>query len=385
MNEIYLDYAATTPLVPEVLEAVIDCLKNDFGNPSSMHSLGIRAEKRIREAAIQAANLLGALPEEIFFTSGGTEANNLAVLGTAYDKKRRGMHCITSSIEHPSVIQAFSHLESQGYDVTYLPVDAKGAISLDDLKSALNDDTILVSIMHVNNEIGSIQAIQEIGTLIKSKKVKPVFHVDAIQSFGKLPIRPELWGIDLLSLSGHKIHAPKGIGALYIKKGVCLQPILFGGNQQGGLRSGTENITGIVGLGKAAQWIAERYKSEPDYLPKLKDKLVRGIQQAFPNAHINGSLKNSAPHILNVAFPGLRGEILLHGLEEEGVYISTGSACSSRNRKHSHVLSGLGLNDQLLEGSIRISLSYLTTEEEIDAFLPILIRTVERLERYIRR
>ncbi|MDD4680927.1 MAG: aminotransferase class V-fold PLP-dependent enzyme, partial [Clostridia bacterium] len=184
MNEIYLDYAATTPLVPEVLKAVIDCLKNDFGNPSSMHGLGIRAEKRIREAAIQAANLLGALPEEIFFTSGGTEANNLAVLGTAYDKKRRGMHCITSSIEHPSVIQAFSHLESQGYDVTYLPVDAKGAISLDDLKSALNDDTILVSIMHVNNEIGSIQAIQEIGTLIKSKKVKPVFHVDAIQSFG---------------------------------------------------------------------------------------------------------------------------------------------------------------------------------------------------------
>ena len=385
MKEIYLDHAATTPIVPEVLDIVVDCLKNDFGNPSSMHGLGIRAEKRIKVAAKQVANLLGVLPEEILFTSGGTEANNLAILGTAYDKKRRGMHCITTMIEHPSVLQAFSHLESQGYEVTYLPVDADGVISLDDLKSSLREDTILVSIMHVNNEIGSIQGIQEIGALLKREKANLVFHVDAIQSFGKLPIRPEQWGIDLLSLSGHKIHAPKGIGALYIKKGLRLQPILFGGSQQGGIRSGTENISGIVGLGQAAKWIGERHTSEPDYLSQLKDKLAKGIQQAFPRAHINGSLDKAAPHILNVAFPGLRGEILLHGLEEEGVYISIGSACSSRNKKLSHVLTGIGLNDKMVEGSIRLSLSYLTTVEEIDEFIPILIRTIERLERYIRR
>ncbi len=385
MKEIYLDHAATTPIVPEVFNAIVDCLKNDFGNPSSMHGLGIRSEKRIKEAAKQAANLLGALPEEILFTSGGTEANNLAILGTAYDKKRRGMHCITSSIEHPSVLQAFSHLESQGYEVTYLPVDADGVISLDDFKNALREDTILVSIMHVNNEIGSVQGIQEIGALLKREKVKAIFHVDAIQSFGKLPIRPEQWGIDLLSLSGHKIHGPKGIGALYIKKGVRLQPILFGGSQQGGMRSGTENISGIVGLGEAAKWVDERQTNDPDYLSQLRDKLAKQIQLAFPQAHINGSLEKSAPHILNVAFPGLRGEILLHGLEEEGVYISTGSACSSRNKKYSHVLTGLGLSNQMVEGSIRISLSYLTTVEEIDEFIPILIRTIERLERYIRR
>ncbi|NLC45474.1 MAG: cysteine desulfurase, partial [Clostridiales bacterium] len=312
-------------------------------------------------------------------------ANNLAILGTAYDKKRRGKHCITSSIEHPSVLQAFSHLESQGYEITYLPVDEDGIISLDDLKSALREDTILVSIMHVNNEIGSIQEIQEIGLLLRKEKSKPVFHVDAIQSFGKLPIRPEQWGIDLLSISGHKIHAPKGIGALYIKKGVRLQPILFGGSQQGGIRSGTENISGIVGLGEAAKWIAERQTSEPEHLSHLKGSLAKGIQHAFPRAHINGSLDKTAPHILNVAFPSLRGEILLHGLEEEGVYISTGSACSSRNKKLSHVLTGIGLNDQMVEGSIRISLSHLTTREDIDEFIPILIRTVERLERYIRR
>ncbi|NLB42193.1 MAG: cysteine desulfurase, partial [Clostridiales bacterium] len=292
---------------------------------------------------------------------------------------------ITSSIEHPSVLQAFSHLESQGYEVTYLPVDGDGVISLDDLKSALREDTILVSIMHVNNEIGSIQGVQEIGTFLKREKAKPTLHVDAIQSFGKLPVRPEQWGIDLLSISGHKIHAPKGIGALYIKKGVRLQPILFGGNQQGGIRSGTENVSGIVGLGEAAKWIAERQAVETDYLPQLKDKLAKGIQKAFPRAHINGSLDKTAPHILNVAFPGLRGEILLHGLEEEWVYISTGSACSSRNKKLSHVLKGIGLSDQMVEGSIRISLSYLTTREEIDEFILILIRTVERLERYIRR
>lgn len=385
MKEIYLDNAATTPLVPEVSAAVIDCMKNDFGNPSSMYSLGIRAEKRIIKAAKQTAHLLRVPPEEILFTSGGTESNNMAVLGTAYNNKRRGLHCITTSIEHPSVLQCFSYLESLGYEVSYLPVDTDGVISLDDIKNCLREDTILVSIMHVNNEIGSIQPIQEIGAVLKRLKSKPIFHVDAIQSFGRLLLRPEQWGIDLLSFSGHKIHAPKGIGALYIRKGVRIQPIIFGGNQQNGLRSGTENITGIVGLGEAAQWIEQRQAAEPDYLSQLKTKLASGIKQAFPQAAINGSLENGASHILNISFPGLKGEILLHALEEEGVYVSTGSACSSRSRKISHVLTSTGLSRQAAEGSIRISLSYLTTMEEIDAFLPILTRTVKRIEKFTRR
>ena len=385
MKEIYLDYAATTPVIPEVVNAVTDCLKNDFGNPSSMHGLGIRAEKRIKTAANRIAGLLGVTPEEIIFTSGGTESNNLAIIGTAYDKKRRGLHCITSSIEHPSVLQSFAHLEDQGFEVTYLPVDRNGTVSLNDVRSSLRDDTILVSIMHVNNEIGSIQPIQDIGKLLKRQKNKPVFHVDAIQSFGKLPLSPSLCGIDLLSVSGHKIHAPKGIGALYIRRGARVKPILFGGSQQGGLRSGTENISGIVGFGEAAKWIADQHASDKDYLSHLKDKLVKEIHKMHPGVVMNGSVDLGAPHILNLSFPGLRGEILLHGMEEEGVYVSTGSACSSRDKKHSHVLKSLGLDNQTLEGSIRISLSYLTTVEEIDAFVPILTRTIDRIERFTRR
>ncbi|HHU79368.1 MAG: cysteine desulfurase family protein [Caldicoprobacterales bacterium] len=385
MTEIYLDYAATTPVIPQVIEAVTDCLKNDYGNPSSMHRLGIQAEKRIKDAKNQVSHLLNAAPDEIVFTSGGTESNNMAILGAAYDKKRRGMHCITTVIEHPSVLQAFAHLEEQGYEVTYLSVDRNGIISLDELKKSIRDDTILVSIMHINNETGSVQPIRQIGAVLNGCSRKPVFHVDAIQSFGKLPVYPEQMGIDLLSVSGHKIHAPKGVGALYIRKGVRIKPILFGGNQQGGIRSGTENIPGIVGLGTGAGWIAKQQNERGSYLSELKNRLVKGISQAVPTAVINGSRDTSAPHIINVGFPGLRGEVLLHALEEEGVYVSTGSACSSRNRKQSHVLKAMGLDNQLLEGSIRISTSYLTTLEEIEAFLPVLTRAVARIERYTRR
>ena len=385
MEQIYLDYAATTPVVPEVVDAVTDCLKKDFGNPSSMHRLGIQAEKRIKEARKQVSDLLRADPEEIIFTSGGTESNNMAILGTAHDKKRSGMHCITTAIEHPSVLNTFAHLEKQGYEVTYLPVDPNGIISLESFRNALREDTILVSIMHVNNEIGSVQPIGQIGSILNGLKFRPVFHVDGVQSFGKLPLYPEEWGIDLVSLSGHKIHAPKGIGALYRKRGVRLQPILFGGGQQGGIRSGTENITGIVGMGAGADWIAQKHRENSRYLYELKDKLVSGIRDAFPDAMINGDLENGAPHILNVGFPGLRGEILLHALEEKGVYVSTGSACSSREKKISHVLKALGLDDRTAEGSIRISLSYLTTPEEIEAFLPILTRSVKKIGMFIRR
>lgn len=385
MKEIYLDNAATTPVLPQVVEAIIDCLKNDYGNPSSMHRLGIQAEKRVREAKGRLSSLLRCTEDEIIFTSGGTEANNMAVLGTAYDKKRRGRHCITTEIEHPSVLQAFAHLEEQGYEVSYLPVDQNGVISLDHLKSLIRPDTILVSIMHVNNETGSIQPIRQIGAMLKAGPGKPVFHVDAIQSLGKLPVYPAQWGIDLLSASGHKIHAPKGIGALYIRRGVRIQPILFGGNQQGGIRSGTENIPGIVGMGEGAKWMAERLAEEGGCLAQLKSRLLQGILQAFPDAVINGSADACASHIINVGFPGLRGEILLHALEEEGVYVSTGSACSSRDKRFSHVLEAMGLNDRILEGSIRLSTSYLTTMQDIEEFLPRLTRTVQRIERFTRR
>jgi len=387
MKQIYLDYAATTPVIPEVVNAVTECLKNDYGNPSSLHRLGIQAEKRIKEAKSYISSLLRTTPEEIIFTSGGTEANNMAILGTAYDKKRIGKHCITTAIEHPSVLRTFEQLEKQGYEVTYLSVDKRGIISLDELKNNLRQDTILVSIMHVNNETGSVQPIREIGALLEGQKQKPVYHVDGIQSFGKIPLFPDRWGVDLLSLSGHKIHAPKGVGALYKRKNIRIQPILFGGNQQGGLRSGTENIPGIVGMGEGAKWVSQKLAEDEGYLRRLKDKLISGIQEAFPNAVINGSTSEgeSAPHILNVGFPGLKGEILLHALEDEGVYVSTGSACSSRDRKLSHVLKALGADDRTADGSIRISISYLTTEEEIDAFIPILVRTVSRIERFTRR
>jgi cysteine desulfurase len=387
MVQIYLDYAATTPVVPEVVDAVTDCLKHDFGNPSSMHRLGIQAEKRIKEAKIEVSSLLKVDPEEIIFTSGGTEANNMAIIGTALDKKRSGMHCITTTIEHPSVLNTFEYLEKQGYEVTYLPVDREGLISLETFQNALREDTILVSIMHVNNEVGSIQPLQQIGSILKRHGSKAVFHADGIQSFGKLPLHPKEWNIDLVSLSGHKIHAPKGIGALYKKKGIRLQPILFGGAQQGGMRSGTENIAGIVGMGTGTKWVAQRQSENNRYLQDLKDKLVAGILEALPAAIINGSTETgkSAPHILNVGFPGLRGEVLLHTLEEEGVYVSTGSACSSRDKKISHVLKALGLDSKTAEGSIRLSISYLTTQEEIEAFIPILTRSVKRIEKFTRR
>lgn len=385
MDQIYLDHAATTPVLPEVIDAVIDCLKNDFGNPSSMHKLGIQAEKRIKDAKYQVSEVIRVDPEEIIFTSGGTEANNLAIFGTAYDKRRIGTHCITTAIEHPSVLSSFEHLEKQGYEVTYIPVDHNGVISLESFENALRPDTILVSMMQVNNEIGAIQPIQKIGAMMKGMKTKPVFHVDAIQSYGKLPLYPRDWDVDLVSISGHKIHAPKGVGALYKRKGVRLQPLIMGGGQQGGLRSGTENITGIVGMGVGASLVGQRLLHDSQYLYQLKEQLVLDIKSALPGVVINGNERDSAPHILNIAFPGLRGEVLLHTLEGEGVFVSTGSACSSKDKKISHVLKAIGLDDKTAEGAIRISISYLTTQSEIKSFIPILVQSVKQVEKFTRR
>ncbi|HOB21164.1 MAG TPA: cysteine desulfurase family protein, partial [Candidatus Atribacteria bacterium] len=255
----------------------------------------------------------------------------------------------------------------------------------DRLEKEIRPDTTLVSIMHVNNEIGSIQPIEQLGRIIKSINPNTVFHVDAIQSFGKLGLYPKKWGIDLLSLSGHKIHAPKGIGALYVKKGVRLQPILFGGGQQRGYRSGTENIAGIAGLGAASKFIRRELETKSAYLYDLKNRLVAGLKDALPQAVINGSLESGAPHIVNIGFPGMKGEVLLHALEDEGVFVSTGSACSSRDRTVSHVLKAVGVDDRIAGGSIRVSTSYLTTMDEIDAFISILASVVSRVEKYSRR
>jgi len=383
---LYFDNAATTPVRPEVIQAITECLKNDFGNPSSLHRLGIAAEKRMKESRENVAAILKVKPGEIIFTSGGTEANNLAIIGGAYANKRKGKHCITTTIEHPSVLNAFSFLEREGFDVTYLSVDKNGIVDLNELERALRPDTILVSIMHVNNEIGSIQPIKEIGTTLKNHEAHPLFHVDSIQSFGKIDFSPEEWNIDLLSLSGHKIHAPKGVGALYIKSGTIIRPLLWGGEQENSLRSGTENLPGIVGIGKACELINGKLDINYNKMDRLKKLFRQGIESNIPEAIIHGNdEEKSVPYIISISFPGIPGEVLLHALEEKGVYVSTGSACSSRKKKISHVLRALGLDDKTAEGTVRFSFSPLNTEEEVNAGLEILIQSIKQLRRFKRR
>jgi cysteine desulfurase len=289
-------------------------------------------------------------------------------------------------IEHPSILNVFQYLEKEGWNVTYLPVNKYGVIEMQYLEDVLTPETVLISIMHVNNEIGSIQPIERIGKLIREKAPNAVFHVDAVQSFGKLDIHPEEWEIDLLSISGHKIHAPKGIGALYIRKGILIMPLQWGGGQEKGIRSGTENLPGIVGLGEAVKWIKGKIKSEHDYLYKLKRILVSGISEQVPEAVVNGPKpEEGAPHILNISIPGVRGEVLLHVLESKGVYVSTGSACSSRRAKISHVLEAIGTSKDMAEGAIRLSLSYLNNEDEMRQVPGILRKSIDEVKRFTRR
>jgi len=385
-QEIYLDNAATTPVVSDVVEQVTKCLINDYGNPSSLHKLGANSEKKMKEQRRLVANLLRVDEDDITFTSGGTESNNLAVFGTVRRKKRYGNHLITTTIEHPSILRTFQYLEEEGWNVTYLPVDKYGVVRIEALEEALNPETILVSIMHVNNEIGSIQPVERISKLIKMKSPNAVFHVDAVQSFGRIDVRPLEWEADLVSVSGHKIHAPKGIGALYIKKGVSIMPLQWGGNQERGIRSGTENLPGIVGFGEAAKWVSEKIKNDRDYLYRLKQILVSGILEQVPEAVFNGPKpEDGAPHILNISIPGIRGEVLLHVLESNGVFVSTGSACSSRRAKVSHVLEAIGAPRDIAEGAIRISLSYLNNEDEMKIVPGILRKSIDQVKHFKRR
>ncbi len=383
--EIYLDNSATTRSYESVAEIVRKVMVEDYGNPSSMHMKGVEAERYVRYAKEVIARNLKVNEKEIFFTSGGTESDNLALIGTAMANRRAGRHIITTCIEHPAVLQTMHYLETQGAQVTYLPVDRTGVICLDDLRCAIRRDTILVSIMHTNNEIGSLQPIAEAGAMIKSINPCIAFHVDAVQGYGKWRIYPKKMNIDLLSVSGHKIHGPKGIGFLYINEKTRVNPIVFGGGQQKGIRSGTENVPGIAGLGKAVEEIYANLEEERSVMYALKERFIEGVR-LIPDIRINGPAgEKGAPHVISVSFRGIRSEVLLHALEEKGISVSAGSACASNKApKPSDTLRAIGLEKDLLDSTLRFSLSVFTTEEEIDDTLQTLYDIVPALRKYTR-
>ncbi|MBR1650246.1 MAG: cysteine desulfurase [Lachnospiraceae bacterium] len=388
--EIYLDNSATTKVYPEVAQFMTKVMCEDYGNPSSMHTKGLEAEKYIKESKDIFSKILKCDPKNIYFTSGGTESDNLAIIGSAQAYKRRGKHLITTAIEHPAVTNTFKYLEGEGFEVTYLPVNELGVVSPETLKAALRDDTILVSVMHTNNEIGSLMPIEEMGKIIKEKNPEIIFHVDAVQGFGKAQIQPKKMDIDLLSVSSHKIHGPKGMGVLYVGDKVRLLPISYGGGQQGGLRSGTENVPGIAGMGLAAKKIYDNLSTDIERMYALKEMLIRGALE-MGNVKVNGvnpdlsDIRKTAPHIVSLSFEGIRAEVLLHALEEKGVYVSAGSACSTHKPEPSATLKAIGLEKELLDCTLRFSMSELTDEDEIKQTLKALEEILPFLRRFVRK
>lgn len=378
---IYLDNSATTRPLPEVVRVVSDVMENIYGNPSSLHGIGLKAERLLTQARQIAAEQLEVAESEIVFTSGGTEGNNLAIKGTAWQYRDRGRHLITTEVEHASVYQVFEQLQEVGFSVTVLKPDNLGRITAKQVEDALRDDTILVSVMSVNNEIGTVQPIADIARMLKSRR-KTLFHVDAVQAFGKIPLPQSLEGIDLLTLSGHKFHGPKGTGVLYVRSGVSLHPLLAGGGQESSIRSGTENVPGMVGLVKAMQTSRSELDKHRRRWGMWKQRMLERLAD-IPGAKLNGdrTTKGSAPHIVSVSFAGLKGEVLLHALEEYGVYVSTKSACSSKRYVPSRVLAACGLNDAESEGTLRISMGQQTTEDDIHQALAAIEKTVHRLRR----
>lgn len=383
-KEIYLDNSATTRCFPEVAQLMTKIMCEDYGNPSSMHLKGVEGEKYIRYAREVIAKNLKVSEKEIFFTSGGTESDNLAIIGTAMANRRRGNHLITTMIEHPAVMQTMQYLESIGFRVTYLPVDEYGLIHLEDLERAITKETILVSIMHTNNEIGSLQPIFEAGVVIKRKNPNTLFHVDAVQGYGKFRILPKKMSIDLLSVSGHKIHGPKGIGFLYIGEKVKIQPIMFGGGQQKGMRSGTENVPAIAGLAKAIEMIYASMDEDVERMYQLKGYFISQVTK-IEGIKINGKTgTDSAPHVISVSVRGIRSEVMLHSLEERGIYVSAGSACASNKPQTSATLKAIGVEKELLDSTIRFSFSMFTTKEEIDYTVRVMSDIIPMLRRYTR-
>lgn len=384
--EVYLDNSATTRAYDEVGDLVRKVMCEDYGNPSSMHAKGVQAEHYIKDTREILAKLLKVKDKEIVFTSGGTESDNLALIGAARANRRRGCHLITSSIEHPAVLNTMRYLEEEeGFRVTYLPVDRYGRIRLEALEEALCPETILVSVMYVNNEVGSVQPVDAAADLVKAYNREILFHVDAVQGFGKYRIYPRREKIDMLTLSGHKIHGPKGTGALYIGEHVKIKPIVFGGEQQRNIRSGTENVPGIAGLGLAAKMIYDGLEEKVARMRDLKTRFIGGVQK-LDDITIHGLYdETSAPHIISVGFAGIRSEVLLHALEERGICVSSGSACASNHPAISGVLKGIGADKEYLDATLRFSMSEFTTAEEIDYTLETLYNLVPVLRRYTRR
>ncbi len=381
----YLDNSATTRCSERAKDLMVKLLMEDYGNPSSLHTMGVTAENYIKEARKRIAATLKAEEKEILFTSGGTESNNMALIGAALANKRAGNHIVTTSIEHASVSAAAAYLEELGFRVTYLSVDSDGIISLDELKEAVCSETILVSLMMVNNEIGAVEPIAEAAKIIKAKNPNTLLHVDAIQAYGKYRIYPKKLGIDLLSVSGHKIHAPKGTGFLYIKDKTKIKPLIYGGGQQKGMRSGTENVPGAAALGEAAMEIYEDFDEKTEHLYRLKERFIEGVTQ-IEGVRVNGKTgRDSAPQIVSVSVEGVRSEVLLHALEEKEIYVSAGSACSSNKPAPSKTLQGIGLTKERLESTVRFSFCVNTTEAEIDYSVEQMKEIVPFYRRFIRK
>ena len=372
---IYLDNAASTEIHPYVLDEMLPFLKEQFGNPSSIHRYGRLTEKAVKNARKRISNLINATPEEILITSGGTESNNTALYGIAYGNKRKKI--VTSSIEHEAVLEPCKRLEEDGFQITYLPVDSSGTINLNDIKNAISDDTCLVSIMLANNEVGTIQPIKEVASVCHKKNV--LLHTDAVQGVGKIPTDVSDLGVDLMSISSHKINGPKGVGALYIRKGVKIHPMILGGGQESGLRSGTENVASIVGFGKACEIATDNLNPNIIYLRKLRDYLVSKIIDEIPYVSYNGSKENRIPNNAHFTFFGVNGEDLIIKLDEYGIAGSTGSACSVKTQKASHVLQAMKFSHEQITGSLRLSLGVFNTKNEIDKVVPILKKIVNEL------
>ena len=383
--EVYLDNSATTRCLPNVATLMTKIMCEDYGNPSSMHRKGVESEQYIRRAKESIARILKVQEKEILFTSGGTESDNIALIGAAFANFRSGNHIITTGIEHPAVLQTCAYLETQGFEVTYLPVDSNGIISLAELEKAMTNQTILVSIMHTNNEIGSVQPIAEAGVLIKRINPNTVFHVDAVQGFGKFRIYPKKMNIDLMSVSAHKLHGPKGVGFLYMNEKVKVKPIIYGGGQQKGMRSGTENVPGVAGMALAIEEVYKDFEAKTEYLYAIKERFIKGLEQ-LEDVQVNGLTgRDSAPHVVSVSIGGIRSEVMLHALEDRGVYVSAGSACASNKPAVSATLKSIGVEKQYLDSTLRFSFSVLTTEEEVDYTLQQMYDLIPMLRRYTRR
>jgi len=376
MKPIYMDHSATTPVAPEVLEAMLPYFSLRFGNASSLHSFGLEAREALEASREKVAGMLGARPEEIVFTSGGTESDNLALKGIARRNRELGRHIITTSIEHPAVLEVCRRLQTEGFEVTYLPVTKEGMVDIALLEGAIRRDTILISVMHANNEVGTIQPLEEIGRLAGERDI--YFHTDAVQTAGKITTDVDALGVDLLSLSAHKLYGPKGVGALYVRKGTTLQSILQGGGHERSLRSGTENIPGIVGLGRAADLARDIMASEAERLTRLRDKLAKMVLENVLDSWINGSMKRRLPGSLNFGFKYVEGESLLLFLDSIGIVVSTGSACSSHKLEPSHVLLALGLQPEECHGSLRITMGRSNTEEEAEYVAQGIAKAVQR-------